>query len=217
MIYRKYVKRLLDVAMAFFAILILSPVFIVMGIIIRCDSDGPVFFRQVRYGRDKKLFHIYKFRTMYAYARHDLPSSRVANVDRMTTKTGRFLRRSGLDELPQLVNILAGQMSFVGPRPVIRQEASLIVERDRYGANSVTPGLTGWAQVNGRDSVTPIEKARLDGEYVQKMSFLFDCKCILMTFSTLRNPHMVAADRNEDDGAEEQVREGIGQHCHIQQ
>ena len=217
MIYRKYLKRLLDVALSLPAILFLSPVFVLIAAAIKWDTRGPVLFRQVRYGRNKRLFIIYKFRTMYAYADHNVPANRLQNAERMTTRVGRFLRRSSLDELPQLFNILFGQMSFVGPRPVIRQEADLIVERDRDGANAVLPGLTGWAQVNGRANVVPLEKARLDGEYVKRMSFLFDCRCVYKTFSVMWNTHEDVGERLGDDGAEGKVRERIGQHCHIQQ
>lgn len=154
-------------------------------IIIKSDSKGPVFFKHKRYGKDKKVFTIYKFRSMYIDAPKDCATNDLENAHRYITRFGKFLRLSSIDELPQLINILKGDMSLVGPRPVIVSETDLINEREKYGANSCKPGITGWAQVNGRDELRIKEKARMDGEYVKNLSFLMDLECFLMTFKVI--------------------------------
>lgn len=177
----KIVKRLLDFIVSLFAIIALSPVFIITSIAVKADSKGPVFFVQKRVGKDKKNFNMYKFRSMRTDTPHDMPTHLLNNPDAFITKVGKFLRKSSLDELPQLFNILKGDMSVVGPRPALWNQDDLIAERDKYNANSIRPGLTGWAQVNGRDELEIDVKAKFDGEYVDKMSLLFDIKCIVNT------------------------------------
>lgn len=177
----KIVKRLLDFIVSLFAIIALSPVFVITSIVIKADSKGPVLFVQKRVGKDKKNFNMYKFRSMRTDTPHDMPTHLLNNPDAFITKVGKFLRKSSLDELPQLFNILKGNMSVVGPRPALWNQDDLIAERDKYNANSIRPGLTGWAQVNGRDELEIDVKAEFDGEYVEKMSLLFDIKCIFNT------------------------------------
>ena len=181
--YQRYVKRILDFILSLAATIVLA---IPMGIIalwIKADSPGPVFFKQRRVGKGKTHFNILKFRTMRGDTPHDVPTHLLKNADSYITKSGAFLRKTSLDELPQIYNILAGQMSIIGPRPALWNQYDLIAERDKYGANDILPGLTGWAQINGRDEL-PIEvKAAYDGEYVKRMSFLFDCKCFFGTIA----------------------------------
>ena len=184
LIYTK-VKRALDFILSLCACIILSPILIVLCIAIKIDSRGPVLFKQKRVGIHKTYFSIYKFRTMRIDTPKDMPTHMLKDPDQYITKVGRFLRRSSLDELPQLFNILKGDMSFVGPRPALWNQDDLIAERDKYGANDVIPGLTGWAQINGRDELEIPVKAALDGEYVRKMGFWFDTRCILGTFTSV--------------------------------
>ena len=175
------IKRLIDIVLSFFALIVLSPLFLILVIAIKLDSRGPVLFKQKRVGLHKTDFNILKFRTMRIDTPKDTPTHLLVNPDQYITKVGRFLRKTSLDELPQIWNIFVGQMSIIGPRPALWNQYDLIAERDRYGANDVPPGLTGWAQINGRDEL-PIElKSRLDGEYVQKMSFWMDVKCFVLT------------------------------------
>ena len=177
-----HIKRALDIVSSLFALILLFPVFLIIALVIKLTSPGPVFFTQTRVGLHKKHFRIYKFRTMSTDAPRNMPTHQLRNAYRFITPVGRFLRLSSLDELPQLINILKGEMSVVGPRPVVWKEFDLIAERDKYHANDVLPGLTGWAQINGRDTIPVDVKARLDGEYVARMSFLFDLRCVLGTF-----------------------------------
>ena len=176
-----HVKRVLDLLLSLTAIVVLSPLMLVLALIIRTTSPGPVFFRQKRVGMGKTHFMIYKFRTMRIDAPKDRPTHLLKDPTAYITPVGQFLRRSSLDELPQLINIIKGEMAVVGPRPALWNQFDLIAERDKYGANDVRPGLTGWAQINGRDELPIDVKARLDGEYVEKMGFCFDVKCILGT------------------------------------
>ncbi|MBQ2919877.1 MAG: sugar transferase [Oscillospiraceae bacterium] len=179
--YRNTIKRILAVVLSLAGILLLSWLFVLLSIAIKLDSPGPVLFRQKRVGRGKSHFHILKFRTMRTDTPKDMPTHLLADPQQYITRVGRFLRKTSLDELPQLFNILAGNMAVIGPRPALWNQYDLIAERDRYGANDVRPGLTGWAQINGRDEL-PIEvKARFDGEYVQNLSFSFDVRCFLGT------------------------------------
>ena len=177
----KIVKRILDFIASLTGLIILSPAFLILAILIKADSKGPVFFTQKRVGKNKKIFNMYKFRTMRTDTPHDMPTHLLSNPEAYITKTGRFLRKSSLDELPQLLNIISGDMSVVGPRPALWNQDDLVAERDRYGANDIRPGLTGWAQINGRDELEINEKAAFDGEYVKKMSLLFDIRCIIKT------------------------------------
>ncbi|HOP12086.1 MAG TPA: sugar transferase [Oscillospiraceae bacterium] len=177
----KTVKRILDFSAALIAVLLIWPFFLVIMLIIAVDSKGPVFFVQKRVKKDKKLFNIYKFRTMRTDTPKDLATDLLENPQFFITGVGRFLRKYSLDELPQLFNILRGDMAVVGPRPALFNQYDLIEERDKVGANSVRPGLTGWAQINGRDELTSKQKAAFDGEYVKRMSFGFDLKCCLLS------------------------------------
>jgi O-antigen biosynthesis protein WbqP len=186
-LYRNFIKRLIDLFLATFGLIVLSPVFIVLMFMIKLDSPGPVLFKQKRVGINKTHFNIYKFRTMRTDTPKDTPTHLLADPDKYITKMGRFLRKTSLDELPQIINILYGQMSIIGPRPALWNQYDLIEERDKYGANEIRPGLTGWAQINGRDEL-PIEvKAKYDGEYVRRMSFLFDLKCFWGTILVVVN------------------------------
>lgn len=183
--YRTFFKRLLDIILSGCAIVILSPLLLVIAIAIKIDDPGPVLFRQKRVGIHKTHFSIMKFRTMKMDTPKDTPTHLLENPEQYITKVGKFLRKSSLDELPQIFQIFTGKMSIIGPRPALWNQFDLIAERDKYGANDVRPGLTGWAQINGRDEL-PIEvKARFDGEYVEKLSFLFDCKCFFGTIGAV--------------------------------
>ena len=179
------IKRIIDITMSLIGIIVLLPVWIILIIAIKINSKGPVLFKQKRIGKHKKHFNIYKFRTMYIDTPKDCPTHLLENPDCYITKVGKFLRKTSLDELPQIFNILMGQMSIIGPRPALWNQYDLIDERDKYGANGVLPGLTGWAQINGRDELLIEVKAQLDGEYIQRMGFLFDCKCFFGTIVSI--------------------------------
>ncbi len=196
-------KRTLDLILSFGACLVLSPALLLLCIAIKIDSRGPVLFKQKRVGIHKTYFHIYKFRTMRIDTPKDMPTHMLANPDQYITKAGHFLRKSSLDELPQLFNILKGDMSFVGPRPALWNQYDLVAERDKYGANDVLPGLTGWAQINGRDELEIPVKAKLDGEYVKRMSFAFDLRCFLGTFVSV-----LKADGVYEGGTGEMKKQG---------
>lgn len=186
--YLKYIKRILDFTLALLALILLSWFFLLLIFVIKLSSKGPVFFRQRRIGIHKSEFYILKFRTMRIDTPKDVATHMLKNPDEYITTIGRLLRKTSLDELPQLINIIVGHMSIVGPRPALWNQYDLIEERDKYGANDVRPGLTGWAQINGRDELPITVKAKLDGEYTKKIGFLFDLKCILKTFrSVLRH------------------------------
>ena len=176
--------NLLQRLIALISLILLSPLFLVVAILIKLESKGPVFFKQERVGKDNINFTIYKFRSMRTDT-PDVATHLLDNPDIFITKTGGFLRKTSLDELPQLINIIKGDMAIVGPRPALWNQYDLIEERDKYRANDVMPGLTGWAQINGRDELEIPVKAKLDGEYVQRQSFLFDCKCFLMTITSV--------------------------------
>lgn len=186
------IKRMVDIIFSVIGLIILAPLFIIIMILIKLDSKGPIFFKQKRVGIHKTHFHILKFRTMRIDTPKDIPTHLLENPDQYITKIGKFLRKTSLDELPQIWNILVGDMSIIGPRPALWNQYDLIAERDKYGANDVPPGLTGWAQINGRDEL-PIEvKAKLDGEYVKKMGPWMDMKCFFLTiFSVLRSEGVV--------------------------
>lgn len=179
------VKRLIDIILSFLALIILSPVFLILIIAIKVDSKGPVLFKQKRVGIHKSHFNILKFRTMRIDTPKDCPTHLLENPDQWITKVGKFLRRTSLDELPQIWNIFVGQMSIIGPRPALWNQYDLIEERDKYGANDVPVGLTGWAQINGRDELPIDIKASLDGEYVERRSLLFDAICFLGTITAV--------------------------------
>jgi O-antigen biosynthesis protein WbqP len=177
------IKRMLDLLLSAVLLVALSPVLAALAAVVKLTSPGPVFFRQRRVGRNKTYFMIYKFRTMRTDAPKDAPTHLLKDASSFITPVGAFLRKSSLDELPQLINIFKGEMALVGPRPALWNQFDLIAERDKYGANGVRPGLTGWAQINGRDELPIPVKAGLDGEYVRRMSFGFDVMCIFRTFS----------------------------------
>lgn len=197
---RRYlpVKRALDVTVSGAGIVILSPLLAGICLAVKLDSRGPILFKQKRVGKNKELFEIWKFRTMRIDTPKDVPTHLLGDPDQYITKVGRFLRKTSLDELPQIFNIFSGKMSVIGPRPALWNQYDLIAERDRYGANALTPGLTGWAQINGRDELEIPVKARLDGEYVQRMSFGFDVKCFLGTIrSVLKSEGVVEGGTGE--------------------
>lgn len=183
--YKRLIKRGMDVLFSAVAILVLALPMLIIAAAVRLDGAGPVLFRQSRVGKDGKPFTILKFRTMRIDAPSETPALLMENAKEWTTGVGAFLRKTSLDELPQLFNILAGQMSFVGPRPVIASESELTEARRQNGAVGLTPGLTGWAQIHGRNRLSAAEKAAYDGEYLQKISFFFDLRCILGTFGAL--------------------------------
>ena len=190
--YQKFGKRFLDILLSACGILVLSPVYLLVALAIKIDGPGPVFFRQKRVGLNKSHFEIMKFRTMKMETPKDMPTHLLKNPEQYITRVGGFLRKYSLDELPQILQIFTGKMSIVGPRPALWNQDDLIAERDKYGANDVRPGLTGWAQVNGRDELPIDVKARFDGEYVENMSFLFDCKCFFGTIvSVLKHDGVV--------------------------
>lgn len=180
---KKYIiiKNILDFILSLLALIILLPFFFIFAIIIKLESKGPIFFKQKRIGKDKKEFYIYKFRTMRTDTPKDMPTHLLKDAESYITKSGKIFRKTSIDELPQILNILKGQMSIIGPRPALWNQYDLIKERDKYNANSIRPGLTGWAQVNGRDELEIPIKAKFDGEYVEKMSLLFDTKIFLKT------------------------------------
>ena len=190
--YQRFVKRALDFILSAVGIVVLSPLFLLVALWIKLDSPGPVLFRQKRVGKDKVLFEIYKFRTMRTDTPHDVPTHQLSQSQSYITRSGRFLRRSSIDELPQLFNILMGKMSIIGPRPALWNQDDLIAWRDRYDANAVLPGLSGWAQVNGRDELAIDKKALRDGEYAQNISFALDLKCFLLTFVKVFNHEGIA-------------------------
>lgn len=183
--YARCLKRVLDFVLSLCALIVLFPIFLIISLWIKADSKGPVFFQQKRVGIGQRHFHILKFRTMRTDAPHDMPTHLLSNPDAFITKSGHFLRKTSLDELPQIINILKGEMSIVGPRPALWNQYDLIEEREKYKANDVRPGLTGWAQVNGRDELEIPVKAKLDGEYVQRLSFAMDVKCFLKTIANV--------------------------------
>ena len=183
--YQKFGKRMLDIILSGCGIIVLAPVYLILAIAIKVDDPGPVFFRQKRVGLHKSHFNIMKFRTMKMETPRDMPTHLLENPEQYITRVGKVLRKTSLDELPQIFQIFTGEMSIIGPRPALWNQFDLIEERDKYGANDVRPGLTGWAQINGRDELPIDVKARFDGEYVEKLSFAFDCKCFFGTITSV--------------------------------
>ena len=179
--YRLFFKRFLDIVLSLCAMLVLAVPMLIFAILVKLDSRGPVLFWQKRVGLHKQNFMMPKFRSMYTETPSDMPTHLLNDPDRWITPVGRIYRKLSIDELPQIWTIFTGKMSIIGPRPALWNQFDLIEERDKYGANDVRPGLTGWAQINGRDELEIPVKAKLDGEYVEKMSFLFDCKCFFGT------------------------------------
>ena len=202
--YKHVVKRFLDILVSLIALVVLALPMLAVAVIIKLDSPGPVFFRQKRIAKGKGYFYILKFRSMPVSAPHDTPTHQLENAEALLSRWQRFMRRSSIDELPQLFCILVGQMSICGPRPALWNQEDLIAERDRYGANDVRPGLTGWAQINGRDELAISEKARLDGEYVAALNrgrghgFAMDIRCFFGTvLSVLRSDSVVEGGTGE--------------------
>lgn len=183
--YKRFLKRLIDLVLSAVGIIVLAIPMGVIALIIKITDPGPVFFKQKRVGLNKTHFNLYKFRSMKMSTPKDCPTHLLENPEQYITSIGKILRKSSLDELPQLFNILKGEMSVIGPRPALWNQYDLIEERDKYGANDVRPGLTGWAQINGRDELEIDVKAKLDGEYIEKMRFAFDCKCFLGTITSV--------------------------------
>ena len=175
--YAKVVKRAFDIVLSFLALIVLSWFYLILIIAIKIDDPGPAFFKQKRVGIHKTYFKLHKFRSMKMSTPSDTPTHQLENPEQYITKVGKFLRKTSLDELPQIWDIFIGKMSIIGPRPALWNQDDLVAERDKYGANDVKPGLTGWAQINGRDEIEIPVKAKLDGEYVEKLSFCFDLKC----------------------------------------
>lgn len=220
MVYLKF-KRLIDIILSAMGLIVLSPIFLALILAIKLDTPGPVLFKQKRVGIHKRHFYILKFRTMRIDTPKDTPTHLLENPDQWITKVGKFLRRTSLDELPQIINIFKGEMSIIGPRPALWNQYDLIAERDKYGANDVPVGLTGWAQINGRDELEIEVKARLDGEYAEKIGLLMDARCFFGTiFSVLKSdgvveggtgtkakPVDIAASANSTSTTEETVKE----------
>ncbi|MGH2083160.1 sugar transferase [Aerococcus urinaeequi] len=204
----KYLKRPLDFLISLIALVILSPIFLIIALWIKLNSKGPVFFRQKRIGKNKELFEIYKFRSMRTDTPSDMPTHLLNDPKAFITSSGEFLRKTSLDELPQLINIVKGEMAIIGPRPALWNQYDLIEERDKYGANDVRPGLSGWAQINGRDELEIPVKAKLDGDYVKKMSFVFDIKCFVGTiFSVLKSDGVVEGGTGVIEKARQEIKE----------
>jgi len=200
-IMHKIFKFIFDWILSFFAILLFFPLLIIpISLLIKVTSKGPVFFKQKRIGKNKKLFYLYKFRTMKNDAPKDTPTHQLNNPDRWITPLGKLLRKTSLDELPQLFNIIRGEMSIIGPRPALWNQDDLIAERDKYGVNQLRPGLSGWAQINGRDTLSIPMKAKLDGEYLKKQSFLFDLYIMVRTFVKIFKDIDVVEGVNEKKG-----------------
>ena len=214
--YKHFFKRLIDLFVSFIGIIVLLLPMLIIAIAIKCDSKGPVFFKQKRVGKNKKLFNILKFRTMRTDTPHDAPTHELSDPKKWITKVGGFLRKTSLDELPQIFNIFAGQMSIIGPRPALWNQDDLIAERDKYGANDIKPGLTGWAQINGRDELEIPVKARFDGEYTAALNSGFfkglsmDMKCFFGTvISVLKSDGVVEGGTGELKKQEEQKENGL--------
>ncbi len=191
-------KRVIDFILSFIGLVMLFPVLVILMIAIKLDSSGPIFFKQKRVGIHKTHFNILKFRTMRADTPKDVPTHLLDNPEIYITRLGKIMRKLSLDELPQLINILKGDMSIVGPRPALWNQYDLLEERDKYGANDVVPGLTGWAQINGRDELEIPEKAKLDGEYVKQISFAMDLKCFFGTIGVLLKSDGVAEGKKKE-------------------
>jgi O-antigen biosynthesis protein WbqP len=200
--YNKFFKRIIDIIISFVGIIVLSPLLILLSFIIKFTSKGPVFFKQNRVGKNSKIFKILKFRTMYIETPKDMPTHMLENADNYITKIGKFMRKTSLDELPQLFNILSGKMSLIGPRPALYNQYDLIAERDKYDVNLLRPGLTGWAQINGRDELSIEKKASLDGEYVKRISLFFDIKIFFKTIMKVLEKDGVQEGKKTEEASE---------------
>ena len=203
-IYEKYIKRCFDIVLSFGGLVVLSPVFIFLSLWIIIDDPGPVFFTQKRMGKDKQFFKLHKFRSMKMSTPHDKPTHMLDNPDQYITNAGRFIRAHSLDELPQIWDIWVGNMSVIGPRPGLWNQDQLTAERDKYGANDIKPGLTGWAQINGRDELEIPDKAKLDGEYAEKLGIKMDIKCFLGSLHVFNKDNSVI-----EGGTREIIKKGV--------
>ena len=207
--YKSFFKRTIDLVLSFFGILLLALPMAIIALAIKIDDPGPALFKQKRVGQHKEFFQLFKFRSMKMNT-PDIPTHLLENPEQYITKIGGFLRKTSLDELPQLFNIFVGNMSIIGPRPALWNQDDLVAERDKYGANDVKPGLTGWAQINGRDELEIPVKAKLDGEYVEKLSFGFDCKCFFGTIkAVLSSDGVVEGGTGEIHRQEEEQKETV--------
>lgn len=210
MMYNKYIKRMIDRLLSILGLIILSPLFLLIIIAIKLDSKGPILFKQKRIGLCKSHFTIYKFRTMRVDTPKEMPTHLLDDPDHYITKVGKILRKTSLDELPQLINILKGDMAVIGPRPALWNQFDLIEEREKFNANNIRPGLTGWAQINGRDEIEIPLKAKLDGEYVAKLSLKMDMKCFFGTIiSVFKSEGIVEGNVNVHPKNEGIKRENI--------
>lgn len=197
-VYERIIKRIMDIILSGIGLIVLSPVLLGFAIAIKVDDPGPVLFAQKRIGKNKKYFKLHKFRSMKMSTPHDVPTHMLDNPDQYITKVGRFMRKTSIDELPQIWDIFVGNMSVIGPRPALWNQDVLVAERDKYNANDVKPGLTGWAQINGRDELEIPDKAKLDGDYVKKIGFPFDVKCFIGTiFSVAKSDGVVEGGTGE--------------------
>ncbi len=209
--YKTFFKRFLDIFLSLFGIILLSPAFFIIAVAVAIDDPRPILFKQKRVGKNKKLFKILKFRSMKMSTPHDTPTHMLESPEQYITKVGKFLRHTSLDELPQIFNIFAGQMSIIGPRPALWNQYDLIEERDKYGANNIRPGLSGWAQINGRDTIEIPDKARYDGAYAANVTFAMDWKCFWRTVkAVLKREGVVEGGTGEVKTEEEKVREAVG-------
>ena len=204
--YKKCFKRIIDIVFSLFCLVLLSWLYLFIIVAIFLDDPGPVFFTQKRVGENKKIFNLHKFRTMKLSAPHDIPTHLFENPKQYITRVGKILRKTSLDELPQRWDILFGKMSIVGPRPALWNQDDLVAERDKYGANDVKPGLTGLAQISGRDELEIPVKAKFDGEYANNISFRFDCKCFFGTFKAVINQQGVVEGRADETNKEEKEK-----------
>ena len=205
--YRRFAKRLIDIVLSLAGLIVLAIPMLMFAVIVKLDSPGPALFWQKRVGLHKETFMMPKFRTMYTETPANMPTHLLSDPQRWITRSGAWYRRLSIDELPQIFCILTGKMSIIGPRPALWNQDDLIAERDKYGANDVRPGLTGWAQINGRDELEIPVKARLDGEYVRNISFLFDCKCFFGTiFKVLKHDGVVEGGTGALHGEKEPAK-----------
>ena len=207
--YRHFFKRVFDIIFSLVGGIVLLPLFLIIAIAVFVDDPGPVIFRQKRVGKGKKLFWLHKFRSMKVNT-PDIPTHLLEHPEQYITRVGKFLRKTSLDELPQIYDILFGKMSIIGPRPALWNQDDLIAERDKYGANDIRPGLSGWAQINGRDELEIPQKAKFDGEYVSKISFCFDCKCFFGTISSvLKSEGVVEGSTDHIDRVDSDIKETL--------
>lgn len=208
--YIKFFKRFIDILLSSIGLIVFAILMLVVAIIIKCEDPGPVIFKQKRVGLHKKYFNLYKFRSMKMDTPHDMPTHMLSNPQQYILKVGGFIRKTSIDELPQMWNIFKGDMSIIGPRPALWNQDDLVAERDRYGANDIKPGLTGWAQINGRDELEIPVKAQLDGEYVEKLSFGMDVKCFFGTIkSVIKSDGIVEGGTGEMKKQEEAEKEMV--------